>query len=748
MCGVVVAASLPRPSTPLRVTSFRPEIFGQLATAVLCLVGATTAQGDRSARITRIAEGQLIEVDGHLDEVAWQGVEPISPLTQVDPDEGAEPSRRTRVRIIYDQDAIYFAIECEEDPALVRARIMRRDAELDPDDRVSFWLDTFNDRRFAYWFQIGAAGGRSDGLLANGTFNKNWDGIWNARARVTDQGWQVEVVVPFKTLAFREDGSTWGFNFERERKENNEQSRWAWPFVSYRFQTTANGGTLTGIEDIRQGVGLDLVPYVKLSAERDRTVSKHTSRLGDAGLDLSYRITPALNFRLTYNTDFAETEVDQRRSNLTRFPLFFPEKRAFFLEDAGVFEFGTPNRRFTTLTPFFSRRIGRDDNGEAIPINVGGKLTGRAGDWNLGVLSVHQDEHVDSDLKSSDDRTLSVVRVSRNFGRESSAGIIATAGRPTDPGEALTTGVDFHIGDSRAFGDGKGYDIYGWWLGSQLAGPGGDGNAYGMRMEYDSKTWDFTWTERHVEEEFSPELGFVRRTGTRNHQLFVTHEWRSANGGPLRRWTFRIMPSLTTTEDGGKDSYRVPVKIGEFVTRSDDTFGYQISKLYERLPTSFDISSGVTVPPGDYSTTEHEFEIKTSKARAAFIELKTRFGSFYSGNLTRYEIKPTLIMGRYAQLSASYEQNHVILDEGRFTTRIWSGNLDFALSPDISWRNLVQYDSESKNLGGQSRIRWIYEPGQELFLVGLFGWQKADHSSPFLPTNQEVALKLLYTLRF
>ena len=707
----------------------------------------SSPQRNWNLQLTKLDAGDRIVVDGYLDEAAWQKAAKLGPLTQVDPIEGAKPTQPTEVRMCYDRDHLYLSVLCHDEPENVRGRMMQRDARLEPDDRVEWWLDTFQDRRFAYWFQIGPGGSKGDALLGGGRFNKSWDGIWEGEARVTSKGWQAEIAIPFKTLSFRAGADTWRFNFARKRRVNDEEDRWAEPNVAYRFFSLAQGGTITGFEGIRQGVGLDVVPYVKGGAGRDRTTSKHTSITGDAGLDVNYRITPALNMRLTFNTDFAETEVDTRQSNLTRFPLFFPEKRGFFLEDAGVFEFGPSSRR-PRLTPFFSRRIGRDDEGAAIPILVGAKLTGRVDDWILGFLDVFQDDHVDSDGKASDDRSLAVIRVNRHIGQESSVGFITTLGRPTDPGAALTTGIDFKVADSRAFGAGKGFEIDGWWLGTQLAGPGGDGHAYGLKAEYDSKNWQFELGETHIEKDFAPKLGFVRRTGIREHRLEAGYTWRSEDGDLLRRWSTRVIPTLLTTEQGADDMWRVWYQVGEFTFRSDDQISWSIRREHERLRDTFEIADGVVIPIGSYDWTQNSFRFQTASARWAYLRGELRFGGFYNGNITSYELEPTLILGKHVQVAAGYEQNHVVLDQGRFTTHLYNARLDISFSPDVSLKNFVQYDTDSKNLGAQSRLRWIHEPGRELFLVGLYGWERAASGAPFVPTTQELALKVFYTLRF
>lgn len=717
--------------------------------AVSALGGLLRAQ-QPAATVPRLPPGQRIVVDGRLAEPAWQHAVALGSLTQVDPFEGEAPSQRTEVRLCYDRDYLYLSMVCFEEPGEVRDRLMDRDARLDPDDRVEWWIDTFGTQRFGYWFQIGAGGSKGDALLsdAGSRFNKSWDGIWYGRARVTERGWEAEVALPFKTLAFADGVSEWGFNVRRLRKANDEETRWASPQVGTRFFAMDEGGLLRGLQGMRHGHGLDVVPYVKGSLRRQRSQRRHFNRLGDAGLDLNYRITPALNYRLTYNTDFAETEVDERQVNLTRFPLFFPEKRDFFLEDAGLFEFG-PSGISSLARPFFSRRIGRDSAGRAVPILLGNKLTGRLGDWSVGALQVWQDEHIDLADEVQDDRNLGVLRVSRALGGEGAVGLIGTVGQPEGEQRSATVGADFHLAAVDSLGPGQRLDLRGYYQQTQNEGPGGDGASYGLEMSYTSARWNLTLSDLHVEDGYQPKLGFVRRRGIRRHRVEARYTWRNPDGESLlRSYSARIAPTVTTIERGTKDSWAVPLQPLQLRFKSDDRIEYEIHRIYERLREDFEISPGVVVPVGDYTVTNHFFEFETAERREFRVALNARVGDFYDGNLTSWGIRPTWLPNEYLRLAAGYAQNRVRLDGGNFSTNLYNARVELSFDPRVSWKSLAQYDTESKGLSLQSRLHWILEPGRELYLVGLQGWQRARHSAPLVPDQQELALKLGYTLRF
>src|SRR5436190_21158571 len=331
--------------------------------------------GERVATAVRTAE--TIRLDGRLDERAWQQARPIGVLRQREPVENAAPADDTVVRVLYNADALYIGIlSRDRSPREIVSTQLTRDAHLVVDDRITIVLDPFFDHRNGFFFQINPAGARSDGQVSNNSesLSLDWDGIWDGAARITDDGWITEIAIPFKTLRFKPGQSVWGFNVERQIKRRQETDRWAAPRQNIWIGNLAEAGRLEGLEGIRQGFGLDVRPYV--SGGDGNTGGELTG-----GLDVFQNLTSNLNAAITVNTDFAETEADIRQVNLTRFPLFFPEKRTFFLEGAGVFDIaGLVNT--TDIRPFFTRRIGLVENvvteeTVTVPLRIGAKLTGR-----------------------------------------------------------------------------------------------------------------------------------------------------------------------------------------------------------------------------------------------------------------------------------------------------------------------------------------------------------------------------------
>ena len=360
-------------------------------------------------------------IDGHVAEEVWEKAFLVDKLYQREPNEGAPVSERTEFLVCYDAHYLYFGIKCWDDPEKITAKEMARDVSLGNDDRIQIILDTYLDNRNGYWFQIGPRGSIGDALVSeNGAaFNKQWDGLWSGKARITGYGWEAEMAIPFKTLGFNEDNNQWGIKFIRHIMNKLESSYWPEANLNtHRFQVS-DAGILDGIENITQGIGLDISPYLVTGLDTKRSEKNDKKLTG--GVDLFYQITPSLKSSLTINTDFAETEVDDRQINLTRFSLHFPEKRDFFLDGANYFQFGIEGDDRSPVSkriiPFFSRRMGLDENGAPIPINYGAKLAGQFKKWNIGMLHIN-------DNREEGINNFSVARITRNLGKQSSVGLI------------------------------------------------------------------------------------------------------------------------------------------------------------------------------------------------------------------------------------------------------------------------------------------------------------------------------------
>jgi len=703
-------------------------------------------------RSARLAAGSSPRIDGVLDDAAWQEAARIGALTQVEPFEGVPARHGTEVLVAHDADFVYVALLCADEPEAIRARQMDRDADVQYDDVVQLWFDTFDDGRFAYWFQVTPGGSLGDALISdNGSsFNKQWDGIWYGRTAITEAGWQAELAFPVQTFSFDPARSTWGFNVTRERIADGEDSRWATPRQGISFFTLSDGGHLTGLTGLHQGRGIEIIPYARVGLARPDSSRSEESAF-DAGVDIAWRPTPASTLRLTINTDFAETEVDNRQINLDRFPLFFPEKRDFFLEDAGVFEFGAPTLR-RSLVPFFSRTVGRGANGEAIPLLVGGKFTGRFGDWNIGALGTLVDG-----TERTPEQGLGVLRISRNLGDGRSVGGLVTTGDPegggaegggAEGGGAATFGIDTRLGSSRLFGPGRTGFLWAYLLGTTGDGEGGDDTAYGVEAQTRSRTWRHSAELQRVGAQFDPKLGFVGRRGFERAGLQSEYTWRTDDTTRwLRSYSASAAPTVTRDLDGDEDGYNLPVKLFGANLWTEDSVELEIERIGDQLDDGFALSDSVRVPAGEYEMTRWSLEVDTNDRRRVLANAGYEWGDYFGGEIRTLSFAPLWVPNRFVTLGLDYSDIEIEIEAGRFHTQLYGWRANFTFTPDVAWRNLVQYDTESKQLGAQSRLHWIIEPGRDLFVVLQLGFSKEDHDAAFVTGEQNFIVKLGYTWR-
>ena len=684
---------------------------------------------------------QAPKIDGRLDDDVWQLARPLSALTEVLPVEGATPRDATEIRVLFDSKAIYFGIRCfDSEPERLISTTMERDGFFDSDDRIEMVLDTFLDRRNAFYFQVNPAGSKGDALITdNGqTFNKPWDGIWRCQTSTDELGWTVEMAIPYKTLNFEEGLGTWGFNLDRYIGRRNERHRWANPSQDYGLFRIFQSGDLKGLEGMQQGIGIDVAPFL---------VGRHLDARGmnpddgfdfDAGLDAFFKLTPSLTASLTINTDFAETEVDERQVNLTRFPLFFPERRDFFLQDAGKFEFSNLG---SNLIPFFSRTIGLA-GGEPVPLTVGGKLTGRAGDYSVGVLGVQTD-----DLDALDGQSLFAARISRDIGKQSTLGTIITQGNPLGTGDNQVVGLDANYRTSSFLGD---QQLIGnlWGLLSDTEGVQGDQSAFGAALAYPNDLWNWNLQLFEIQENFNPAMGFVPRTGIRQYDGEFAYNPRP--GDHIRQYLYEISTSVTTDLDDRLETAVVEWQPFGVEWESGDELLLEFTRTEERLANAFEISDGIAIPQGEYDYWDYSLAFASAVKREVSFEASITNGDFFDGESFQYEADLLWQPGPEFSASFGYEHNDIDLVAGDFTVDVARARLTRSFTPNLSWLNLLQWDSESRTFGLHSRLRWIPAPGQEVFLV--FNESLDD------PINQpgdrldrvyqELAFKVVYTLRF
>ncbi len=715
--------------------------FGLLLVAAVSAASAQTSTGSSAPRAAIIRAQGKISVDGKFDEPDWATASAIGDLIQREPKEGEAATERTEVKLLYDADNLYIGVTCfDSEPKKVIGTQMARDADLSVDDHIEILLDTFRDQRNAFYFATNPAGALVDGLIVeNNNADTQWDAIWSLRVQRFDGGWRAEFAIPFKSLGFRTGAAAWGFNFSRTIKRKIEEDRWAAPRLNIKFVQVSEAGEISGLTGVRQGHGLDVRPFGAGRWVRNAPTD-NSALTGKVGADIFYNVTPSLKWSTTFNTDFAETEVDARQINLTRFPLFFPEKRSFFLENAGVFDFGF----LQSVLPFFSRRIGLL-SGQEVPILFGTKLTGKIGRTDIGALDVRTRQTPLAPAKN-----FFVGRIKQNILRQSYIGAIWTHGDPALPGRADTFGADLLLDTTNFLGRGRNFGAAAFALKSRNAGVTGDDASFGFFTIYPSDVFTavFLWSE--TQKNFRPALGFAPRPDVRHLEASFEYDPRPKHFLNVRQMFHEFeFTRYTRVSLGQTESWRLFTAPINWRFNSGDRIEFNYAPQFERLFAPFEISTGVTLPPGDYRFTRWRAEFGTASKRRWKVDGTWWFGEYWSGHADQIEFSLQYKIAPHLQFSLDTEQTHARLPQGNFVARIYSFRANYSVSPSLSFSNLVQFDNESQNLGWQSRVRWILRPGNDLFLVFSQGWQQdARGGFRFSPADTKLSTKFQYTFRF
>jgi hypothetical protein len=726
--------------------------------AALLLIGVLAQAPNESARsaiVTTVAPGTRIVIDGNLNETPWNTGVRIGDLIQREPRNGESPSERTEVTILHDADNLYIGVMCyDSEPGKVIGTQMARDANLGSDDRISIVLDTYRDQRNAFYFSTNPLGALVDGLVfANGQSNAEWDAIWTVRTHRSEQGWSAEFAIPFKSLSFPTGRAVWGFNIARNIQRKLEEDRWSGARLQTQFFQVSEAGEITLIEGLTQGIGLDIRPF--LGGRWLHTSASGRDRFnGKPGLDLFYNFTPSLKLTLTGNTDFGETEVDARQINLSRFSVLFPEKRSFFLEGAGVFNFATSG--VTTpggipatgaeVFPFFSRQIGLISN-EEVPINFGAKLTGTVGRTDIGLLEVRT-----RDLPIVPAKNFFVGRVKRNILQQSYVGAIFTGGHPAQQISSQTFGADIRLATSRFLGKRRNLVFNAYGLRSRNAGNTDRDTSYGISAQYPNDKYDAQIIVRQIPENFKPALGFVQRRNVRLLRIAASYNPRPKNFlGVQQMFHDLFFTQFTRLDNGEVESWDFYATVLDWHFRSGDSLHsfFDINPAYERLFAPFPIFPGVILPPGEYRTTRARGSLTTATKRKLQGSVNWSFGTYWSGHADTLTTSLSYKIPPYFSISFNTNQTFARLPQGNFVARIISSQINYAVSPFLSFSNLIQYDNQSRNMGWQSRIRWILQPGSDVFLAFSQGWiQPNTGGYRFTAQESKMSVKVQHTLRF
>ncbi len=692
---------------------------------------------------TQIENGPTL--DGILDEEAWLTAAIIDDFVQQEPAEGELATERTIVRLMYNEHSVYIGVEAYDSQAdSVIATEMRRDsARLLDEDNVQIIFDTFRDSRSGYMFVTNPLGAKLEQQISeegeggrrgnSSNINRDWDGVWDVASRQTDDGWVSEIAIPMVTLRFPQaESQTWGFNMMRNIRRKNEQVFWAPIPKAYSLTRVSLAGTLSGLGQVSQGMDLRITPYALVGGRQDRvTADLDGSGINDVGLDVKYGVTSGLNLDVTLNTDFAQVEVDEQQVNLTRFPLFFPEKRDFFLENAGMFSVKNEGGTRRLIDLFFTRRIGLS-GGQPVPIIGGARLTGKVDRHNIAVMNIQTQKAL-----GNPGENFFVGRYSRDiFARSRVGGLVVNKEAVGDAGYNRTFAADTSLALHPFF------TLTGFIAKTETPGiSGGDaaGRVNALWLSPSSRIYaEYT----DIQDNFNAEVGFVPRVGIRRSKLHG--EWNPRPG----RWGIRSMSPMlnidyTTDQHNRLLSRRVHHMIGfQFDDGSRLTLIY--NKDFEQLDVPFLIRSDVTIPAGTYRFDVPSVSYNSDPSRRLYGQLRYSPQTFFDG--TRNDYSGTLGLRASSRIAteATFSRSDVELPGGAFTADLASIRVDYALSPEMTLRTLTQYNSTTNSVSTSVRLNWIYFPGSDLYVA----YDELRSDLPGVPwlQNRQLAIKMTYLL--
>jgi len=722
---------------------------------------------DAAGRVTvrAIKLKQPLKVDGQLDEAVYQEFQPFGGFVQVAPDYGATQSERTDIWISYDTENIYVTCRCWDSEPSEKwiANELRRDTnQLRQNDHIGVMFDTFYDRRSGFLFYTNPLGARADySVVDEGGPNTDWNPVWESKTGRFDGGWTVEMAIPFKSLRYRSGADqVWGIQLRRSVRRKNE-----WAYLTpvpqnlagpQAFNRISAGGTLVGLDLPAAGKNLELKPYATSRLTTDRTVVPplHNDLTGDLGGDVKYGVTANLTADFTYNTDFAQVEIDEQQVNLTRFSVFFPEKRDFFLEGRGIFEFargGITGAQFspvvsTSIQPylFYSRRIGLNRN-RIIPIDVGGRLTGKAGKYGIGVMNIQTG---DDEASGTPPTNFSVIRIKRDILKRSSIGGMFTNRSKSVllPGSNQAYGVD------AAFSFFQNVGISTYWARTESPGLTDDTDSYQGLFDYGADRYGAHLEFLKVGDNFNPEVGFVARDNFKRAYGTARFSPRPKNSKVVRKYTWQVNEDYFRNGQGQRET---EITSGRFSVElnNSDVFTFDLTNDYELLLRPAPIL-GITVPVGshEFLNTTTSYAFGAQRRVSGTVSLQA--GEFYNGTLTAVGFSTARVsVMRQFSFEPTISLNRFETETSTVTTRLYRTRADYAFSPLMFASALLQYSSSDRAFSSNWRFRWEYRPGSELFVVYT---DEHDTTGPLLATpttvrglkNRGFVVKVNRLLRF
>ncbi len=722
--------------------------FGIFLWDILAIPGSINAQdvNELNPNIQARRINTEIQLDGLLNETVWQNASKASDFRQIQPLEGEPATEKTEVRVLFDDNNLYIGVMCfDSEPDKIVAQKLQRDSGLEDDDQFVIVLDTYHDRRNAYLFSTNPNGVEEDGQTRDGAFflNLDWDGVWQVEAKIHEKGWSAEFKIPFWNLRFSSlPDQTWGINFSRVIKRKTEVVNWtSWWRENGGIFRISRAGNLTGLTGLKQRFNFQVKPYTLGKLSRQNLLENPSGDESfDAGFDIKYGLTSNLTLDATINTDFAQVEADVEQINLTRFPLFFPEKREFFLESANTFQFGEPAFFGPPgLLLFFSRRIGIEGNPSnpvLVPLLAGGRVTGKVGRYTVGLIEILTDEE-----SSIPKAHFSVMRLSRDIFQRSRIGFMFTNRANIGEEQNQAYGVDANIWLSNIL------EFQSFYAQTHWSGSGIKGRAWKLGLDFTKNHWGWFASHVLIDKNFDPGVGFVLRKDIRRTNLAFRVS-PQPNGRLLRRTDIRQNFMHLTTKSGRLQDWNYGfVFLNELSNGDRVNIGY--SHFFERLDQEFNFRSEIQIPIGDYHNNQVNVSYNSSAKRKLTASANLLWREFYSGDLFNWGGGISFSPNRHLSFSISYDRNGIDLPQGNLSTNLLRMRLNVAFSTDLFLNSLVQYNSQTNEFTTNMRLNFIHSPGSDLFVV--FNESRGREGEKFfegLPArNRELILKFTRLFR-
>ncbi len=672
---------------------------------IICLLNYNVF-GQSRPEVSAKRSNELIKVDGEFDETIWQTVQPITEFVQRLPQDGAAPSEKSEMRILYDDNYLYFGFTFfDSEPEKVRATILNRGGWIHRDDKLEIALDTYLDRRNAYLFEMNPLGTQDDALISDE--NKPsldewaWDGVYISEGRVTDFGWVLEVAIPWNTLRFpSKDELTMGLAVKRYINRKNESV--LWPHIGLEYSSdvyqVSQYANLTGLKNIKRGNDIKIKPFgIAGAQEQIKDNEKISDDLGNAGADLYYGLKSNLTLNLTYNTDFAQVEADNAQINLTRFSLFYPEKREFFLTRSKLFGFG--NSRQTEI--FFSRRIGLDQN-----VLGGSRLYGQIGKTSIGALNIHT--QAENGLPAT---AYSALRLRSDIRDRTTIGAIVT----DVSNKEIQNSVFGFDGQMRFWGNSSVSTWYSQVQDGQFDKPS---EASMIKVDLKNDRYFFTAGQHRVDKNFHPALGFVQRNDMVGTGAIMGFTPRVGNGEEvIRQMRFTLYVRDVKNLEGLSETSIINGGI-DAIFESRDRIGLKIIQEKEKLSNGFTLGNGLEIFQGEYIDRKISFSARTNQSRGVWGNLAISKGDYFGGNKTSWNSSIGKQFSNHLTLYGSANQNIILMpNQGEFTANVYGFTAEVALNRKWFGKAIIQYDNFSEQLQLYCRINWIHTPGSDLFIV-------------------------------